>query len=41
LVNGLLYCFPVYREEMHGWRKALLRMKESLTERAALAETNG
>jgi O-antigen/teichoic acid export membrane protein len=41
LVNGLLYCFPVYREEMHGWRKALLRMKESLAERAALADTNG
>ena len=40
-VNGVLYCFPVYREEMHGWTRALLKMRGPFTHRAALAEIAG
>jgi O-antigen/teichoic acid export membrane protein len=41
LVNGLLYCLPVYRDEMRDWKKALLMSRALLAKRIALPDTAG
>ena len=41
VINGGLYCLPVYRDEMHGWRKRLSKANVPFDERAALADTIG